>query len=448
MRLKTYIAAYVLFLGIIFTSIGIVSSHMTNSTSYMLQEKAAREFQTITTSLAHSLAPMYARFPEGPDLQGVINYVFIGMVHYYRQHNIELRLAHTLEDDSGDGVLAIFRAEDGHFISINGNLPYPFRHYRLSYLLDITESIADLEEIHRYLWITSIIVSLVAAVLLYAILLQIFKPMEVVVRTVEQIADGQYGQQIIVKGRNELAAVAIAFNRMSAQIENQIMLLEDEAERKQQFVDNFAHEIRTPLTSIYGYAEFLQKASLSEGELIESAEYIMSEANHMKKVANSLLELATLRDYEPKISQIYIPELFYEIKQSLEKPLQERQAVLHIQALAPYLLGQTDLVKSLLINLCTNAISSCEPGEGIIRLCATIDKERVIVTVEDNGCGIPANKLRKVTEPFFRVDNARSRDQGGVGLGLALCKQIAYVHGAKMTIASTQGVGTMVRLSF
>jgi len=448
MRLKTYIAAYVLFLGIIFTSIGIVSTHMTNSTSYMLQEKAAREFQTITTSLAHALAPMYARFPEGPDLHGVINHVFIGLVHYYQQHNIELRLTRIAEENIGDAVLAIFRAEEGHFISINGNLPYPFRNYQLSYLLDITDSIADLQEIHYFLWVTSIIVSLIAAVLLYAILLRIFKPLEIVVKTVELIADGQYGQQITVKGRSELAAVAVAFNRMSAQIENQILLLEDEAERKQQFVDNFAHEIRTPLTSIYGYAEFLQKSILSEGDLIESAEYIMSEANHMKKVANSLLELATLRDYEPKISQVYIPELFNEINQSLENLLQERQAVLQTQAFAPYMLGQPDLVKSLLLNLCTNAISSCEPGEGIIRLCATISADEVIITVEDNGCGIPANKLRKVTEPFFRVDTARNRDQGGVGLGLALCKQIAYVHGAKMTIASTQGVGTMVRLSF
>jgi len=174
----------------------------------------------------------------------------------------------------------------------------------------------------------------------------------------------------------------------------------------------------------------------------------MSEAEHMKKVANSLLELATLRDYEPKIESIFIPELFIEIKQSLEKLLQERGAKLHIQALAPFVAGQPDLIKALLINLCTNAITSCDPEEGVIRLNAAIEGKKTIITVEDNGCGIPANKLHKVAEPFFRVDKARSRDQGGVGLGLALCKQIAHVHGAKMTILSTQGIGTLVRLTF
>ena len=448
MRLKTFIAAYMLFLGILFTSIGIVSTHMTNSTTYMLQEKAAREFQTITTSLAHAMAPIYARFPGGQEFYGEVARIFAGYIHYYQQHNIELNLTRMAEENGGDAVLAFDQVDDTHFILISGALPNPFRHFRLEYALDITVNITDMQGIQQYLWVTSIVVSLIAAVLLYVILLRIFKPLEIVANAAWQITEGQYGQRIMVKGRNELAAVAVAFNRMSTQIENQIAQLEDEAERKQQFVDNFAHEIRTPLTSIYGYAEFLQKASINEDELIESAGFIMSEADHMKKVANSLLELATLRDYEPKISQIFVPELFIEIKQSLEKLLHKHGAVLHIQALAPYLAGQPDLIKALLINLCTNAVTSCDEGEGIIRLCATTDKENVIITVDDNGCGIPADKLPKVTEPFYRVDRARSRGHGGVGLGLALCKQIAHVHGAKMAMASTQGIGTMVRLTF
>ena len=437
-----------LFLGILFTSIGIVSTHMTNSTTYMLREKAAREFQTITTSLSRDMSLIYARFPGGPEFHGEVANIFAGYIHYYQQHNIELELTRTPEENEGEALLTIEGIDDKHFVLIDGALPNPFRHYRLTYLLDITVNITDMQEIQQYLWITSIVVSLIAAVLLYVILLRIFKPLEIVANAAWRITEGQYGQRIIVKGRSELAAVAVAFNRMSTQIENQIAQLEDEAERKQQFVDNFAHEIRTPLTSIYGYAEFLQKASINEDELIESAGYIMSEADHMKKVANSLLELATLRDYEPDTSQIFIPELFIEIKQTLEKLLKECGATLHIQALAPYLLGQPDLIKALLINLCTNAISSCEPSEGIIRLSANLDKEKVVITVDDNGCGIPADKLSRVAEPFFRIDKARNRSHGGVGLGLALCKQIAYVHDARMTIYSTQGIGTMVRLIF
>jgi len=462
MRLKTFLAAYMLFLGILFVSIGIVSAHMTRSTTSMLREKAAREFQTITTSLASEMAAIYARFSGGQDYHTATNDLFGRYVLYYRRHGIELGLTRMRSGQDNSPVLYFSQVSGRHFISIEGALPVSFGVYHLTYDLDITGNIEDMQGIQRYLWVTSIVVSMVAAVLLYVILLRIFKPLGIVAAAVGEIADGQYGKRITVKGQNELAAVAVAFNRMSQQIENQINLLEDEAERKQQFVDNFAHEIRTPLTSIYGYAEYLHKASLKEGELVESAGYIMSEADHMKKVANSLLELATLRNYKPEISEIFVPELLLEIKQGLERPLRERKAQLHIQALAPYVWGQRDLIKSLLLNLCNNAITSCEPGEGVVRIAAAPEGQKVVVSVDDNGCGIPSDQITKLTEPFFRVDKARTRNrgstrhgsqnhgqtQGGAGLGLALCKQIADVHGAKMTIDSIPDIGTMVRLTF
>jgi len=447
MRLKTFLAAYILFLGILFTSIGIVSAHMTRSTTYMLQEKAAREYQTISTALAREMANIFARFPGGPEYHAATNEVFNRYAHYYHQHNIQLML--TQSPTSG-AVLTFERNQNRHTIVIEGPLPLPglMGSYKLTYILDITQNINDMQSIQRYLWLTSIVVSVIASVLLYLILLRIFKPLGLVASAAEKIAEGQYGNRITVKGKNELAAVAVAFNRMSEQIESQIHLLETEAERKQQFVDNFAHEIRTPLTSIYGYAEYLQKASLTEGELVESAGYIMSEAHHMKEMANSLLELATLRDYKPETTQIFIPELLVEIKQGLEKQLQERGIQLHIQALAPYINGQQDLIKSLIVNLCNNAIAACTPEEGIIHITAATEGKNTIIAVDDNGCGIYSDQLRKLTEPFFRVDKARSRDHGGVGLGLALCKQIANVHGAKMTIDSIPNIGTIVRVTF
>jgi len=474
MRLKTFLAAYMLFLGILFVSIGIVSAHMTRSTTYMLREKAAREFQTISLSLARDMAAIFARFPGGYRYHMATNELFVGYVHYYRQNNIELYLTRMytavdghandsdyLEHDnlasSNDYtentnyiVISFVQEKGSHFIYISGVLPLssPLMNYQLLYILDISSNIDDMQGIQHFLWITSIVVSLVAAVLLYAVLLKIFKPLGVVTSAAQQIADGQYGNKLIVKGQNELASVAVAFNRMSQEIESQITQLEDDAERKQQFVDNFAHEIRTPLTSIYGYAEYLQKANLTEGELLESAGYIMAEADHMKNVANSLLELATLRNYKPEVNQIYIPELFVDIQQCLEKPLQERNVQMQTTVLTKYIMGQHDLIKSLILNLCNNAIASCDSDTGIVHLCATTEGQNVVIAIEDNGCGIPSDKLPKLTEPFFRIDKARSRDNGGTGLGLALVKQIADVHQAKMTIDSIEGVGTDVRLIF
>ena len=453
MRLKTYLAAYMLFLCILFASVGIVSAHLSGSTVDMLRDKSAREFESISDSLARDIAGMHGRFAWSEDFQAAVRHVFDGFVLFYRRSNIRLDLDYASYSHEGRDAVINFSQENGeHFISIVGVLPYPFRFYQLSYTLDITASITDMQQTQRVLWVVSVIVSLVAAVFLYIILLRIFKPLEIVARASWQIADGRYSERIAVKGKNELASMATAFNRMATQIEEQISLLEDEAIKKQQFVDNFAHEIRTPLTSIYGYAEYLQKTNVDEAELIESAGFIMSEADHMKQVANSLLELATLRDYQPTILPIYVPELFDDIEKSLERSLRERGTRLHCQSFAYSLPGQQDLIKTLLLNLCRNAIQSCDIGKGEIFLTSDKENDKVILTVSDNGCGIPEDKLSKVFEPFFRVDKARSRGQGqgqgGVGLGLALCKQIADVHSANMTVTSKPGCGTTVKIIF
>jgi len=449
MRLKTYLAAYMLFLCILFASVGIVSAHLANSTVDMLRDKSAREFESISDSLARDIAAVYSRFAAGEDFNTAVAQVFDGYVLFYRRNNIRLDLTYTHYVNASRDATIVFVRENGeHFVSIIGVLPYPFGFYQLSYTLDITASIAGMQQTQRVLWVVSVAVSLVAAVFLYLILLKIFRPLEIVAHASWLIADGQYSERIAIKGKNELASMATAFNRMATQIESQISMLEDEALKKQQFVDNFAHEIRTPLTSIYGYAEYLQKAKLDEDELIESAGYIMLEADHMKSVANSLLELATLRNYQPNILPIYLPELFEDINKSLDILLAEREARLHCQSFAYSLPGQQDLIKTLLLNLCKNAIQACDVGKGEIFMVSDKEDGKVILTVADNGCGIPQDKLDKVAEPFFRIDKSRSRDNGGVGLGLALCKQIADVHNAKMVIDSKLSSGTTVKIIF
>jgi len=449
MRLKTFLAAYALFLCILFASVGIVSVYMTNSTTHMLQEKGAREFHAIIRLLSLDMAAIYARFPGGREFHMAVDQLFDVYMLHYRRNNIGLTLAYNPDIYENGYALLTFKQESGsHYLAVTGALPYPFAGFRLSYLLDITNNINDMQQIQQFLWIISIVVSLVAAVFLYAILLKIFKPLEIVAQASLQIADGRYSERIAIKGKNELATMATAFNSMAMQIQSQITQLEDEANKKQQFVDNFAHEIRTPLTSIYGYAEYLQKASINETELIESTGYIMSEANHMKDVANSLLELATLRDYKPNPLPIYIPELFEDIKKSLESRLASAKAELNCHTHAYSLTAQQDLIKSMLLNLCTNAIAACDKEGGIITLEAEKEDSQIILTVTDNGSGIPKDALPKVTEPFFRVDKARSRSGGGVGLGLALCKQIAQVHNADMQISSVPGQGTTVKIIF
>ncbi|MCL1787194.1 MAG: HAMP domain-containing histidine kinase [Defluviitaleaceae bacterium] len=327
-------------------------------------------------------------------------------------------------------------------------MPAPFGGYSLHYSLDITQSIADMRGIQNMLLLSVALLSAVAAVALYFTLAAIFRPFSMVAQASRKIAGGQFDQRIPEKGSPEISRLAQDFNHMAAKIQAQIGQLEAEALAKQQFVDNFAHEIRTPLTSIYGYAEYMQKTRLDEGETIESAEYIMSESRHMRNIANSLLELAVLRDYVPVKADIDLPGLFEDVQKTLEGALAEKGTALETEADIETLAGQEDLIKSLILNLCTNGLKACRPGRGRIRLTATTVDGAPVISVKDNGCGIPAESLPKITDPFYRVDKSRNREDGGTGLGLALCGQIAKAHGAKMQVASTPGEGTQVDVIF
>jgi signal transduction histidine kinase len=292
----------------------------------------------------------------------------------------------------------------------------------------------DLRNIQLMLLIFSLLFSALTALGLYIILLRIFKPINIVANSSKNIANGNYGERIHISGNNELSAMAANFNKMAEEIEMQIM-------GKQQFIDNFTHEIRSPLTSIYGYAEYLQKAPYGEDTTIKATQTIMDEANHIKMIATSLLKLATLRNYAPIKTEISIPQLFDNVRRTLntEKNLVCKNEIDTME-------GQEDLIISLLINLCTNAIRA---GATDIYLEATESQAGgIVLSVTDNGCGISSDDLTRITEPFYRVDKARSREQGGAGLGLTLCKQIAEAHGAIMQIESILGKGTTVKITF
>ncbi|MCL1949027.1 MAG: HAMP domain-containing histidine kinase, partial [Turicibacter sp.] len=272
----------------------------------------------------------------------------------------------------------------------------------------------------------------------------IFKPLDTIATASREIADGQFEKRITIDGQGELASMARDFNQMAETVQQQISFLEEESLQKQAFVDNFAYEIRTPLTSIMGYAQYMQRASMTEDELIDSLGYILDESAYMKDIANSLLDLATLRNFTPVTAKISLKEFSEEVEQGLAASLKEKNVRFSCATDSDFFFGPRDLLKSLAMNLCLNGIKACEPGRGHVFLRISSD----FMEVSDNGHGIPAAELKKVTEPFYRVDKDRSRHVGGAGLGLALCQQIATVHGGSLSISSVEGEGTtvMVRL--
>ena len=453
MRLKTFLSTYFLIIIILFSSLSIVSIYLNDSQMNMLREQGERDFQRISTTLARDIAILYGRYEGlGVNMAQEVNSLMVGYTRYYGAHNIALSLSDKSNISEDEGLpentgISFVQKDDRHFVHIGADLQGDINFYRLDFYSDVTESIDNVQNIQRILLIFMIMFSIVAAFALYLILARIFKPLDIVAGTSRKIADEHYSERIYIKGNNELATVAKDFNRMAEKIEKQIYTLEAVADGKQRFIDNFAHEIRTPLTSIYGNAEYLQVASLEEGEHIQLTQSIMNKTKHMQEIANSLLQLATLRNYTPKKSEINIPTLFEEIAQTINGTIEECDVSFVFKSSIDIMVGQEDLIKSLLLNLCYNGIKACQRSNGSVSLEAKQEDSNVVLSVTDTGIGIPEESLAKITEPFYRVDKSRSPGQG-IGLGLTLCKEIVDIHDAKMIFESKVGSGTTVKLIF
>ena len=206
---------------------------------------------------------------------------------------------------------------------------------------------------------------------------------------------------------------------------------------------SFAHELKTPMTSIIGYADLLRTQSLDETEAMSAANYIFSEGKRLEALALKLLELQVMQHQQLQRTKTDVAGLISGLVQHL-RPVYARSRVrLQCRCAPGVWMLDGDLVSSLLINLLDNARKAMEHG-GNLYIVSDADGEYCRIRVLDNGCGMPEEALRHITEAFYRVDKSRSRAQGGAGLGLSLCSQIVQLHGGDMKFDSRVGNGTCV----
>ncbi len=214
-------------------------------------------------------------------------------------------------------------------------------------------------------------------------------------------------------------------------------------EVQRQLIGSMSHELKTPLTAIRGYSETLLNVNLSPEQEKKSLNYIYQESGRLSRLSEKMMELTRLYEPECKISQqdISVEDLFDGVEESMKHRLQETGIILvregNYQGKIKKL--DSDLMTSFLINLINNSIMASKPGSRIY--LGADDKS---LWVRDEGCGIPAEEVDKVRKAFYRVDKSRSRKSGNMGLGLALCEQIAAVHHGNMEIESKVGEGTRI----
>ena len=262
-------------------------------------------------------------------------------------------------------------------------------------------------------------------------------------RAADQLAQGDYSTRARIMGGDEIGELAGNFNRMADAIEKNIQELEDAARRQEDFTGSFVHELKTPLTSIIGYADMLRSRDLGEDMRFKAASYIFSEGKRLESLSLSLMNLLVVGRSKAEARTVNMRKLCAEAARISQPAMKAKGLALTVRAEEGAVRGDGALLQTLLQNLLDNARKATASG-GRVVLTGRSRENGYQVTVADQGRGIPDRELNKITEPFYMVDKSRSRAEGGAGLGLALCKEIAELHQGHLRFESQEGKGTIV----
>ncbi|TGY95936.1 HAMP domain-containing histidine kinase [Petralouisia muris] len=216
-------------------------------------------------------------------------------------------------------------------------------------------------------------------------------------------------------------------------------------ETQRQLIGSMSHELKTPLTAMKGYSETLLSVKLSPEQEEKSLRYIHQESGRLSRLTEKMMELTRLYEPECKIQlqEVSVEHIFQAVEDNVIYGLQETG--IHLKREGDYQ-GRmkkldADLMTSFLINLINNSIMASSSGGSVY-----LGADEHSLWVRDEGCGIPPEEVDKVRKAFYRVDKSRSRKSGNMGLGLALCDQIAAVHHGTMKIESKVGEGTKISI--
>ncbi len=288
----------------------------------------------------------------------------------------------------------------------------------------------------------AVIAAVIIAILVYRLL-----PLKRVNDMLQKIANGSYDLKLPERGGYEFRELARNINVMSDSINENVEALRAVADGRKQFVDNFAHEMKTPLTSILGFSDIMRvKKTMPEKERVEYASIIFDETKRLKNLSSKLLELATTENAPLEFENLYVPDLFAEIRVTVTPMTAKKGVSFTVQSDDCFIRADRMLFLSLLYNLIDNAVKASEQ-DGFVALQAAADKGILQITVTDNGVGMRPEQLRRIAEPFYMTDKSRSRKNGGAGLGLSLCAKIAARHSASLSVKSSPGKGTVVTVS-
>ena len=322
--------------------------------------------------------------------------------------------------------------------------------YELYYLFPLTEQASTVDLVRSAVIGTGILLVLLLGAIAIIVTRQVVAPVRSAARVAEQFSEGHLSERMTVRGQDDLALLATAFNEMAASLEDQIHRLENLSAVQQRFVSDVSHELRTPLTTIRMAADVLfESREQYDQSTARAAELLQTQLDRFETLLADLLEISR-HDAGAAVLDLETVDIGSLVQGAVEavRPLADRRGSIVTITVGD---GPNDAecdprrVDRVLRNLLANAIEHGEGGP--IEVAIGSDPDAVAVTVRDHGVGLDADQIEHVFDRFWRADPARARQTGGTGLGLAIALEDARLHAGLLDAWGSPGDGACFRLT-
>ena len=308
---------------------------------------------------------------------------------------------------------------------------------------DITKTYTLREEMLHVSTVINLSMVMVFGAVNLGIIKVLLKPIREMTDATEKIVKGDLEVRVQEGSKDELGILARRFNLMTESVQKNMQDLKEYARRQENFVGSFSHELKTPLTSIIGYADLMRTRKLNEETSLLAANYIFEEGKRLESLSIKLLELLVEKNTAIMMEKIPAKQLLEDSLHIVGEKMKEKNVQVIIEDNSVYVTADLELMKTVLSNLLDNSRKAVSEN-GKIRVSAEQLNNKNIIMIEDNGRGIPKEELGKIEEAFYRIDKSRSSLEGGFGLGLSVCSQIMMMHQGEMFFESEVGKGTKV----
>lgn len=377
-------------------------------------------------------------------------YIVYDNVYVYTSDNYQDEVSKKLVENAAFGKKSyITSKKDGrYFIEVTSYDVVETKPLFIVNKSDITSVYDMLHTQIKYYRVILLTVIVIVSLFIFIFSMLITRPLEKLNRLTDEISEGNYDVRVDVRTYDEIGMLADKFNHMTGVIRDRIEDLNDMVHRRDQFVADFTHEIKTPMTTIIGYADMMRSVDLERSEQIMSLNYIFSEGKRLEDMSHKLFDLLYLRNNTIEKSVVNVTNLAADIRQTMEPALVNKNITLETEIEDSVIYGSRELLITVFVNLIDNAKKASQKGGKILFKGHRMEDGRYEFLVSDNGIGMSEEQIKKVCDEFYMADKSRSRKEGGAGLGMSLVNTIVMAHSATMRIESEIGKGTDIYVVF